>query len=92
VDVELVDLLEDIRNHFNKPVLVISGLRCPTHNKDIGGAEHSMHMKSAADIIVEDTPPKDVYDYCCKTYPHKYGFGNYPGFTHVDPRPNKARW
>jgi uncharacterized protein YcbK (DUF882 family) len=92
VDVALVALLERVRNHFDKPVIVTSGCRCEMYNEHIGGSSGSLHKKGrAADIIVADTEPDDVADYLENINPDG-GVGRYSTFTHVDSRNIKARW
>jgi len=51
VPAELLELLEGIRALNGKPLRVVSGYRCPTHNAAVGGAVGSQHMRgTAADI------------------------------------------
>lgn len=93
VDSELIDVLEDIRAHFNKPVIITSGYRTPEYNAKIGGVKNSQHTKgTAADIKVSDIPAKEVQKYLKHKYPDKYGIGSYLTFTHIDIRAKKARW
>lgn len=93
VDTELIDVLEDIRTHFNKPVIVTSGYRTPEYNAKIGGVKNSQHTKgTAADIKVSDIPAREVQKYLKHKYPDKYGIGSYLNFTHIDVRAKKARW
>lgn len=88
---ELVQILEDVRSHFSAAVTVNSGYRCPTHNKNVGGAKMSQHLLGkAADIMVKNTHPHAVYDYLDAI--HDGGLGKYDTFTHVDVRPIRARW
>jgi hypothetical protein len=44
VDEKLVAYVQQIRNHFGKPVTITSPYRCETHNKRVGGATKSYHM------------------------------------------------
>ncbi len=54
IDAELLVILEDVREHFGKPVIINSGNRCPTHNKNVGGATNSYHVRGrAADIVIK---------------------------------------
>lgn len=93
VDALLLEVLTNIRIHFNKPVLITSGCRCDAHNIRVGGSSKSQHkLGRAADIIVLGVSPQDVYDYSVKTYPNTLGLGNYDTFTHVDSRNIKARF
>lgn len=93
VDRELINVLEDIRTHFNKPVNVTSGYRTPEYNTKIGGVKNSQHTKgTAADIKVSEIPARKVQKYLKDKYPNKYGIGSYLTFTHIDVRAKKARW
>lgn len=93
VDKELVDVIQDVREHFNQPVTITSGNRCPTHNASVGGAKTSYHVRGrAADIQVKNISPSEVQEYLDNKYPDKYGLGRYENFTHIDTRTNKGRW
>lgn len=46
-----VQVLEPLREHAGKPILVGSGYRCPSLNKAVGGVPNSQHQTGeAADI------------------------------------------
>ena len=93
VDVELVQVLQDVRDHFGKPVRINSANRCSKHNARVGGSPNSQHPKGrAADIDVQDTSPQEVQAYLLSKYPDKYGIGCYDSFTHIDTRTGKGRW
>lgn len=93
VDVELLSVLEDVREHFDAPVYITSGNRCKAHNEAVGGSPTSQHVKGkAADIQVSGIDPKDVADYLDEMYPSAYGIGRYSTWTHIDTRLTKARW
>ena len=92
-DEKLVVLLENIRKHFNTPVIVNSGVRCKTHNTNVGGASGSQHLNGmASDIHVKGVKPKDVATYAETLLPGTGGIGIYNNFVHVDVRKTKARW
>ncbi|EAZ2866630.1 DUF882 domain-containing protein [Salmonella enterica] len=93
VDAELLAILEDVREHFGKPVIINSANRCPTHNKRVGGASKSVHLTGkAADIVVKGVAPDIVHAYLTAKYSGKYGIGKYNTFTHVDSRSKESRW
>jgi uncharacterized protein YcbK (DUF882 family) len=93
VDAELLAVLQDLRTHFMRPVIITSGHRCFSHNHMIGGAGGSMHLTGkAADIIVMFAEPSAVYRYLDFEYPDCYGIGNYTRWTHIDVRDKKRRW
>lgn len=96
IDSQLAAYLQQIRDHFGKPVTINSGYRCDTHNKNVGGASGSYHIKGmAADIAVKDVAPAEVAKYA-ETIGIK-GIGLYETphdgyFVHVDTRTNKSFW
>ena len=45
VDPGLYFLLEEIRADFGEPIYINSGYRSPEHNRKIGGAPNSFHVK-----------------------------------------------
>ena len=91
VDAVLLEALEAIRVHFDKPVKVTSSCRCPSHNFDVGGAAGSQHKKGrAADIQVSSVSPDAV-----ASFAEDLGLsvGRYQSFTHVDSRSGApSRW
>ena len=100
VDSSLAALLQKIRDHFGRPVVITSGYRTASHNTRVGGSRSSQHLLGrAADIQVADTPVEDVAAYAESLMPAWGGVGRYPvkagrakGWVHVDTRPNKSRW
>jgi hypothetical protein len=58
----VAELLEAVRAHFGRPILVHSGYRSPAVNAAIGGAKTSQHMKGeAADFHVDGVSLEDVW-------------------------------
>lgn len=53
---ELIDnVLDPLREWYNKPIYINSGYRCPKLNKAVGGVSNSFHVKGmAADIDMGD--------------------------------------
>lgn len=96
VDEKLVEILQNIRDHFGKPVHISSAYRCPTWNKAVGGVSKSYHCYGqAADIKVEDTAPAEVAKYAESI--GVLGIGLYETdkdghFVHVDTRTTKSFW
>ncbi|NMB81968.1 MAG: peptidase M15, partial [Ignavibacteria bacterium] len=37
--------LQKLRDYYNKPIIVTSGWRTPEHNKEVGGATNSYHLR-----------------------------------------------
>lgn len=92
---KLVDQLQIVRDIYG-PLNVNSAYRCESHNKSIGSNSSSQHvLGKAADITAELTPDElaDAIEEDINNNIVKFGgLGRYNTFTHVDIRPNKARW
>ena len=100
VDEALTVVLQCIREHFGKAVVITSGYRTAAHNAKVGGAKSSQHLLGrAADIRVQGVSVEDVAAYAERLMPDWGGVGRYPikagratGWVHVDTRADKARW
>ena len=100
IDESLVVLLQAIREHFGKAVVITSGYRTATHNTAVGGSKSSQHLLGkAADIQVADTTVEAVAAYAESLLTGWGGVGRYPvkagrakGWVHVDTRAKKSRW
>lgn len=93
VDSDLVDILQNVRDHFGKAVTITSAFRTASHNKKVGGATYSQHLYGkAADIKVSGVAPSKVAEYVETLMPNTGGIGRYSTFTHVDVRATKSRW
>ena len=93
-------VLQCIREHFGKAVMITSGYRTPEHNAEVGGSKSSQHLLGrAADIRVAGVSVEDVAAYAESLMPDWGGVGRYPvkagratGWVHVDTRATKSRW
>ena len=86
----LVNKLEILRAKFNKPIVVLSGYRCPKHNEKVGGAKKSQHMNSmAADIKIKGMSTHRIAKAAGGLFK---AIGIYDTFVHVDIRSWKAFW
>ena len=94
VDYELLNVLTDIRIHFDSAVTITSGCRCKKHNTEIrNSASNSRHLYGiAADFKVKTIKADTVVEYLIKKYPDSYGIGRYIGWTHIDVRTGIGRW
>jgi hypothetical protein len=93
IDLYLVDGLQQIRDHFGKPVNISSGYRCPVHNARTPNASPtSRHMDpaDAADIWIEGVPPIEIAKFAESI--GFLGIGLYTDFVHVDRRKKKSFW
>lgn len=93
VSQELVDILQKVRDHFGKPVIINSAYRTEKHNTWVGGAKFSQHKYGlAADIRIDGISSKSIADYTNTLIPNKGGIGVYKTFCHIDVRETKSRW
>lgn len=91
VATELIEVLEKIRDHFNAPVIINSGYRTPSWNREVNGSSNSYHCKGmAADIVVKGHSSKEVTEYANKIM-EQGGVIGYTNFTHIDVREEKYR-
>lgn len=97
IDSQLVDYLQQIREHFGAKVTVAAGYRCETHNAKVANAaSKSRHILGmAADIKVDGVAPAEVAKYA-ETLGIK-GIGLYDTdkdghFVHIDTREAKSFW
>ncbi len=92
MDAETLLIADEVRDYVGAPITPSSAARCYEYNRHIGSEDTSQHPKCRAmDLPVLD--PVDVYNWLCKKYPGKYGFGVYQTFIHIDTRTNgPARW
>lgn len=96
IDEKLVSYVQAIRDHFGKAVTITSAYRCSKHNKKVGGATSSNHVKGmAADIQVKDVAPAEVAKYAESI--GILGIGLYETkadgyFVHIDTRTKKSFW
>jgi len=85
-----MDMLEEARCQFGGRLKVNSGHRSAEHNKKVGGAERSMHLRFATDLHPLGRAGdllvalSELY-FVCKSLGFS-GIGRYNSFLHVDHR------
>lgn len=94
---KLMDNLQVLRDHLGVPLVINSGYRTAAHNKQVGGATNSTHMRAlAADIVAIGVAPSKVRETILQLIAqgkmHNGGLGKYATFTHYDVRNSAARW
>lgn len=96
IDSELVTLLQKVRDHFGRPVVINSAFRTASYNaKQKNAAKYSQHLYGkAADIWIAGVSVDTLAAYAETLLPNKGGIGRYhaDGFVHVDVRKAKSRW
>jgi uncharacterized protein YcbK (DUF882 family) len=89
-------ILDDLRDHFGKPLTISSSFRALPYNRAIGSPDGSLHPQfKAIDFTVQDVPPSKVFATLSDWRSNgsfKGGLGSYPNFTHLDTRSNNATW
>jgi zinc D-Ala-D-Ala carboxypeptidase len=87
--------LEPLRSEFG-PVTIVSGHRSTTHNRDVGGAPRSFHLRrrrrrgAAADVVCAQGSPAEWHAFLDDLgIP---GLGLYSDHVHADNRAGRARW
>ena len=95
--VKLCNQLEVIRKALNAPIIVTSGYRSPEHNKAIGGALNSFHVKGmAVDFKTNKHTPKEIAKVIELLIADgkimQGGLGVYKSWVHYDIRGYFARW
>lgn len=94
MDPNLVKVLDEARERVGVPIIVSSGYRCPEHNRAIGGASQSYHMRGmAADVYSNQISSEELHEVIYQVmqdFGIKGGHQYYPSergdFVHVDTR------
>jgi zinc D-Ala-D-Ala carboxypeptidase len=82
-----LDQLQSARSKSGRGYNINSGHRCVRHNKEVGGAAKSQHLKIAFDIALSGHDPREL-----ETALRESGFttfGYYGTFLHTDIRPGR---
>ncbi len=87
----LVRMLKTIEAHYGRKIVVTSGYRSPTYNRQVRGAKNSMHMYcAAADIQIAGVGKWELAKYV-RAMPGRGGVGTYchTESVHVDVGPER---
>ena len=91
-----IRILDELRKHFKRPIVLLSSYRSPAYNKAVGGAPKSIHMQfRALDFAVAGVAPSEVFRVLRSwraAGKFKGGLGLYETFVHVDTRGYNATW
>ena len=67
IQLRVVKIADEVREHFGSPAIVTSGTRCEKHNKEVGGVSNSRHLKGKAiDMYVQNVSWYDLLEYLRK--------------------------
>lgn len=86
-----MDKLQSLRDHLGKPLILTSAYRSRSHNRRVGGAKNSYHMRGVAfDVRMENHDPHE-FEAAAREAGFT-GFGYYPksGFMHIDTGPARS--
>jgi hypothetical protein len=85
MDMKLLKIADDVREHFGKPITVSSGVRCETHNARVGGVSGSRHKRGKAmDFRVKDIPASIVLPYVQSKSGIRYAYAIDSNYVHMD--------
>jgi len=84
MDKTLLEMLDEVRDKFDKPIHITSGFRTPAHNEAVGGVETSSHLKGlAVDIACNKSTDRfDLINCLLDVGFSRIGVGN--TFIHAD--------
>ena len=93
----LAENLQVLRDHIQKPIIVISGYRTLEYNTKIDGAKRSLHLVAkAGDIVVPGLTSLEIKNTILQLIKEgkmkEGGVGIYSTFVHYDVRGWPARW
>lgn len=81
----LIQVADRVRRHFGAPVIVSSGVRCPTHNANVGGVANSRHISGKAmDFCVKGKSASQVLAYVRGQPEIRYAYAIDSQFVHMD--------
>ena len=94
IDMNMVKIADQIREKIGKLITVNSGLRCKTHNANVGGVSNSQHLYgNAADLgCPTGCTPEQMASIAEEIMGDTGGIGTYPWGIHIDTRSTKSRW
>lgn len=86
-----LDRLQALRTGLGVPLLITSAYRDPEHNKRVGGAKNSYHLKGMAFDVRMDNLDPQMFEVAAREAGFT-GFGYYPrqGFMHIDIGPPRV--
>ena len=94
IDMNMVKIADKIRAKIGKPITINSGLRCKTHNANVGGVSNSQHLLGkAADLgCPAGCTPTQMASIAEEIMGDTGGIGTYSWGIHIDNRSTKSRW
>jgi uncharacterized protein YcbK (DUF882 family) len=91
MDKRILEMLDQARDKFDKPIHITSGFRTPFWNGEVNGVESSSHLKGlAADIHCDNSRDRHNLINCLLDVGFKR-IGVAEKFIHVDIDPDKSQ-
>ena len=82
---KLIRVADRVRGHFGASARVSSGVRCETHNANVGGVANSRHkLGKAMDFRIEGKAAKEVLEYVQKQSDIRYAYAIDSQYVHMD--------
>ena len=91
INEDALDRLQALRDRLGKPLVLNSAYRSASHNRKVGGAKNSLHLRGMAfDVRMENHDPHEL-EAAARAVGFT-GFGYYPksGFMHIDTGPVRS--
>ena len=64
INLKLVKILDQMREHYGRPIIITSGCRCKKHNTAVMGTQGSRHvLGKASDLYVQGIPVDEFLEY-----------------------------
>lgn len=91
LNIHALNALQKLRQRLGKPLIIFSAYRDPLHNRRVGGALRSQHVRGRAfDLSLSG---HDRYKLLILAKSAGFtGFGFYRTFLHVDTGPSRSWW
>lgn len=82
---KLIKVADRVRKHFGKPATVSSGVRCTTHNANVGGVSNSRHLSGKAmDFSIQGVGGNTLLAYVQKQPEIRYAYVIEGNWVHMD--------
>lgn len=82
---QLVKVADRVRGYFGSAALISSGVRCATHNANVGGVSNSRHLTGKAmDFRISGKTAAEVLDYVLDQPEIRYAYGIDGTYVHMD--------
>lgn len=82
---KLVEIADDVREHFGAAAIVTSGVRCAAHNANVGGVSNSRHLNGKAmDFRITGRTAGEVLSYVNQMPGIRYAYAIDSDHVHMD--------